>query len=167
MDIISINEYIKFDENLDLYNLIDPTMIYLTEEVVNYKKFKVEKYHEMRIDLIFKDMYDLEANEVGVYLGNIDIILLVNDIDNPLNIKSGMVLRYPAISDFDKFRLVNDTFDKKENIKNRLLVPNKSTKKDKNREVFKENNYSLPPTILDRPKSPVRISDGKLSIGGL
>jgi hypothetical protein len=51
--------------------------------------------------------------------------------------------------------------------RNKLSVPNKSTKKDTNREKYKENNYSLPPVVLSKPREPVRLENGKFSIGGL
>ncbi len=122
----------------------------------------------MRPDLLIRDMYDLSPNEVGLYLGNIDIILFINNIDNPLNIKKGMILSYPSsLEDFDKYRFVEDPDVPKTSAKDRLVVPNKSTKKDKSREKFKENNFSLPPTILDKPRPPVRIENGRFSIGGL
>ena len=172
MDIISINEFVRFDDDLDLYNLFKPTLVYLDDVQgidVTYRDFLVEEYHEMRIDLLFRDMYDLEPNEVGVYLGNIDIICFINDIDNPLNIKRGMTLRYPDIEDFTKFRFSEDQddFGKKEDVKSKLVVPNKSTRKDKSREKFKEAGFSLPPVVLDKPKPPVRIKNGKFSVGGL
>jgi hypothetical protein len=172
MDIISINEFVRFNSDLDLYDLFQPTMVYILDipgGEVAFRNFLVEEYHEMRIDLIFRDMYDLEPNEVGVYLGNIDIICFINDIDNPLNIKKGMTLRYPNIEDFDKFRFSpdQDTFNKKEDVKSKLVVPNKSTRKDSNREKFKENGFSLPPVVLSNPRPPVRIENGRFSVGGL
>jgi hypothetical protein len=172
MDITSINDSVRFDNDLDLYNLFNPTLIYLDDVTgidVTYKDFLVQRYHEMRIDLLFRDMYDLEPNEVGVYLGNIDIICFINDIDNPLNIKRGMNLRYPDIDDFSKFRFTEDqdNFNKKQDVRSKLVVPNKSTKKDKDRQKFKENGFSLPPVVLERPRPPVRIKNGKFSVGGL
>lgn len=172
MDIISINNFIRFNEDLDLFDLSKPTLVYLEDLVginVTYTLFTVEEHHEMRVDLLIRDMYQLEPNEVGVYLGNIDIICFMNDIDNPLNIKKDMVLRFPALSDFEKFRFNEDTddFGKKEDIKLRLVVPNKTTRKDKDRERFKESGFSLPPVVLDKPRQPVRIKDGRFSIGGL
>lgn len=172
MDIISINEFIRFDEDLDLYNLFNPTLIYLDDVPgidVTYRDFLVEEYHEMRVDLLFRDMYELEPNVVGDYIGNIDIICFINDIDNPLNIKRGMTLRYPNIEDFSKFRFREDqdNFNKKSDVRSKLVVPNKSTRKDKNREKFKEGEFSLPPVVSNNPRPPVRIEGGRFSVGGL
>lgn len=171
MDIISINEFVRFDSDLDLYNLISPSLFFINDSLTNIvlKEFTVEEHHEMRIDLVFRDMYELEPNEVGIYLGNIDIICFLNNIDNPLNIKKGMVLKYPQLDDFDRFRFStsDDTFNKKEDVRSKLVVPNKSTRKDKDRSKFKDNGFSIPPVILDKPKPPVRIKNGRFSVGGL
>jgi hypothetical protein len=172
MDIISINQFIRFNSDLELFDLFNPTLLYLDDVPgidVSFKTFLVEEHHEMRIDLLFRDMYELESNEVGIYLGNIDVLCFINDIDNPLNIVKGMSLRYPGLEDFDKFRTSSDSdeFSKKEDVKSKLVVPNKSTRKDKSREKFKEAGYSLPPVVLDKPRPPVRIKNGKFSVGGL
>jgi hypothetical protein len=169
MDIISINKFVRFNEREDLYNLFEPTFVYIIPSDVVYKNFTVEEYHEMRIDLIFRDMYDLEPNSVDAYIGNIDIICFVNDIDNPLNIKKGMVLRYPILEDLDKFRFEQDSdlLNKKNDVRSKLVFPNKSTRKDDNRQKFKDSGFLLPPTILAKPKPPVRIEGGVFSVGGL
>jgi hypothetical protein len=49
-------------------------------------------------------MYGIESSVLHVYLHDVDIILYINNIDNPLSIKEGMLLRYPPIGDMDKFR---------------------------------------------------------------
>jgi len=166
MDIKIINEFVRFDEDLDLFDLAQPYLV--LRDDVNLAEFEIEEWHEMRVDLLFRDMYDLLPNEVGIYLGNLDIILFINNIDNPLNIKKGMTLLYPTnLDDFDKFRFVEDPTVAKTSVKERLVVPNKNTKKDKNREKFKENGFSVPPTVLDKPRPPVRIENGQFSIGGL
>lgn len=165
MDIKIINEFVRFDESLDLFDLTKP---YLYLANVNLSEIEVEEIHEMRVDLLLRDMYDLDPFEVGLYLENIDIILFINNINNPLNIKVGMTLVYPSsLEDFDKYRFVEDPGEPKDSVKERLVVPNKSTKKDPSREKFKENGFSLPPTVLDNPRPPVRIENGQISVGGL
>ncbi len=167
MNIKSINEYVKFDNERDIYNLFDSTFFY--DDTVNFEYFEVLEEHEMRIDLLFRDMYNMESNEVGLYLENIDIILYINSIDNALNIVKGDILKYPPnLEDFDKFRItVDDSGDGIKAAKDKLVVPNKATRKDSDREKFKNNNYSLPPVVLDRPRPPVRIENGRFSVGGL
>jgi len=164
MDIVSINSA-KFDNELDVFNLISPSLFFRTD--VRLSEFEVTIDNEMRIDLIFQSMYDLEPNQVYLF-ENIDIILFINNISNPINIKSGMSLLYPEIEDFSKFRIEPSKIEEeKSSIKEKLVVPNKSTKKDKDREKFKENGFSLPPVVLETPRPPVRINGGRFSIGGL
>lgn len=159
-------KYIKFNSDLDLFDFTEPVFIFDTTSILG--EMTVEEQHEMRIDLIFQTMYNIEPNEVGIYLENIDVILFINGIDNPLNIKKGMTLRYPPIDEIDNFRILEDNFSKsKLSAKDRLTVPNKSTRKDSSREKFKENDYSLPPVVLDVPRAPVRIEGGQFSVGGL
>jgi hypothetical protein len=172
MDIKSLNEFVKFDERLDLFDLVPPSMVYIPHvddfpDAIKLSEFKVERVHEMRIDLLFSDLYGLNPNEVGLYLENIDIICSINNIDNPLNLREGTIIKYPPIEDFDKFRANGDTFIKRNDKSNKILVPNKSTRRDNNRQNFVENGYSLPPVVLDRPRAPVRIEGRKFSIGGI
>lgn len=165
MDIKSILDT-KFSSDLDLFDLTKPSFIFREDLALTDYTVKVE--HEMRIDLMFQDMYDLEPNEVGVYLENIDVICYINNIDNALNIKGGSILRIPSIDDFEKFRVNIDALEEdKLSIKERLVVPNKTTRKDKDREKFKKSDFSLPPVVMDKPRPPVRISNGKFSIGGI
>ena len=93
---------------------------------------------------------------------NIDILLNVNRIDNPLNIKNGDVLRYPSENDIYLFRV---TEDEKQSVQ-KLLNRNKAPKKDSNRKDYIEKNYSLPPTVLQVPTEPVSIVGKDIVIGG-
>ena len=165
MDIKSMREYVRFNNDLDLYDFINPTFRF--DDTVKLNEIKVERWHEMRIDLLFQSMYELEP-VVGFYLENIDVILFINEIDNALNIKEGMIIRYPSLDQIDNFRFIEDNLSRsKTSAKERLVVPNKSTRKDSTREKFKENGYSLPPVVLDVPRAPVRIENGQFSVGGL
>lgn len=166
MDIKSINEYTKIDEDLELFDLTTPSFIWRND--LKLSEYTVEKKHEKRIDLLFQDIYNIESNEVGVHLENIDILLHINNIDNPLSLKKGLVILVPSFKDFDKYRYkLSELESEKTNIRERLVVPNKSTRKDVSRQKFKENNYSLSPVILNEPRRPVRITNSRFSIGGL
>jgi hypothetical protein len=133
--------------------------------------YTVTSDDEMRIDLILQNIYDLDANVVYSYLENIDILLRLNDIDNPLDIRAGMELIYPEIGKFEDFRYSYANEDNPDvNVTKQLGVanlPNKKTKIDPSRQQFIENDYSLPPVVLDTPREPVRIENGRFSIGGL
>lgn len=171
MNIKSINEYIKADDN-DLFNLFNPLFESRTSIIgdIRYLDYVVPKYQDMRIDLIFRDMYGFDGVISVDSLKDIDVILYINNIDNALNIKEGMVLKYPnsieALSSFRVEEEQQDNFDKKE-VTEKLVFPNKSTRKDKSREKFKEDGYSIPPVVLSSPKPPVTIDNGQFSIGGL
>ena len=54
---------------------------------VQYATYKVQKGEEMRIDLVCESIYGSTSH--------IDIILNVNKISNPLNIKEGITIIYP------------------------------------------------------------------------
>ncbi len=168
MDIKSLNEYLKFDNNNGLFDLFTSTFVY--KRNIQLSEYIVERDNEMRLDLIFQRIYNLESNEVGLYLGELDVLLFINGISNPLNIREGMVIKYPTeMGDIQEFRVVNtdDDINNKGKIKERLSFPNKSTRKDKSRETFVKDGFSLPPVVLETPRSPVSIKNGKFSIGGL
>ena len=167
MDIYSLNKQVKFDTAQNLYNLFQPTFIFNT--AVSLQEYEVTRDDEMRIDLIFMNMYQYDVSML-YYLDNIDVLLFINNIDNPLNIKAGMILRYPSPDDFDRFRYTDTLENLSTDVTKQLAtpnLPNKTTKVDPNRQSYLENDYSLPPVVLDVPREPVRIEDGRFSIGGL
>lgn len=150
-----------------LMDLFEPCM-YLNP-TVPLSEYEVKRGEDMRIDLILQNMYNLDPAIVGNYLQHIDILLYINNIDNPLNITEGMILRYPTQSDrFDEFRLVEDDFKTKtKNINKLLAVPNVSGKIDPKRKSYIDNGYSFPPTVRKEPKAAVSIQEGKFYIGGI
>jgi len=168
MDIYSLYKQVKFDTNQNLYNLFQPTLTYNTN--VSLQEYEVTRDDEMRIDLIFMNMYQYDISMLQYYLEGIDVVLFINNIDNPLNIKAGMILRYPNPDDFDRFRYSDDLENLSTDVTKQLAtpnLPNKATKVDPNRQSYLENGYSLSPVVLDVPREPVRIEDGRFSIGGL
>lgn len=168
MDIYSLNNQVKFDTAQNLYNFFQPTFLYNTN--VELEDYEVTRDDEMRIDLIFMNMYQYDITMLHNYLQDIDIILFINNIDNALNIKEGMILKYPSPDDFDRFRYTDTLETLSTDVTKQLAtpnLPNKATKVDPNRQAYLENDYSLPPVVLDVPREPVRIQDGKFSIGGL
>ena len=168
MDIYSLNKQVKFDTTQNLYNLFQPTFIYNSS--VTLQEYEVTMDDEMRIDLIFMNMYQYDISMLQYYLENIDVLLFINNIDNPLNIKAGMILRYPNPDDYDRFRYDDKLETLSTDVTKQLATPNlpsKTTKVDPNRQAYLENDYSLPPVVLDTPREPVRIQDGRFSIGGL
>jgi hypothetical protein len=52
-------------------------------------------------------------------------------------------------------------------VKKKLAVPNKTTRKDNNRSKYVENGYSLPPVVLNTPQAPVRLEGQSIVVGGV
>jgi hypothetical protein len=168
MDVKVLLDYVRLDSNQDgLYDLIEPYVLYRTD--IPLLSYEVEEGEDMRIDLVFQSMYDLDPQSVGLYLDQIDIILNINNIQNPLNIQKGMILIYPnSIESIDQFRITEDDFKKSnDNLNRRLTVPNVSVKVDPKRKQFTDNNFSFPPTVLKNPKPPVSLQNGQIFIGGV
>lgn len=168
-NIASLSNGVRKSVATGLFNLITPT--FQINNNVELLPFTVQRDHEMRIDLIFKDMYVVDTPDPTI-MYDIDVILFINKIDNPLNIKSGQTLYYPSKqSDLQLFRLSEQeelgTRANKSVNQNKLAVPNKSTKKDSSREAFKKNGFSLPPTAQPIPIEPVRIQNQNFTLGGI
>lgn len=175
MEIKSISNYLfrsKSDKDTStflrdgiyLFELNKSTFLY--DPTIQLSEYVVKEEEVMRIDLIYQNMYELTEYDG---FDHIDVILYINNIKNPLNIIKGTILKYPKFEDLDSFRVSNDalTLDKKDSIKRTLSFPNKKTRKDKNRKEYTDNGYSLPPVVLDSPRNPVVVKDGKISVGGL
>jgi hypothetical protein len=139
---------VGFNTNADLYD------------------YTVQKYEEMRIDNVMLSIYP----DYNASLSDVDIILYINGIDNPLNIVEGMNIKYPQYEMLGSFRIfLADTSKVGKNIRDVLstAAPNKSTRKDNSRQKFVENNYLLPPVVLAKTRPPVRTGDGTILIGGM
>ncbi len=156
-------ENIKYDEVSKTYNIQDPSLFNnLSVELFEYE---VQMGETMRPDLIMKSIY---RNNIDI-LENWDVILHINGIENPLNVKEGMTLFYPNSSELDKFRYVikgGELSNNEETTGEEISKVDKSTRKDKKREKFIKGNYQLPPVATDKPKPSVRIEGGDITIGG-
>lgn len=163
MNIMSL-ESLKYNTYTKLYNFYYPVLAYVDTNIdKSLGMYVVQQGEEMRIDLVMMSIYD----DVSV-LKNIDVLLFINNIDNPLNIMEGDVIYYTPIEVLDSYRYSFEPNSRAgENVRRALAVPNKTTKKDSNRRKFIENGYSLPPVVLDESKPPVRVEDDKIVIGGL
>jgi hypothetical protein len=170
MEIKLLSEYLRVSEGDSLYNFFRPVI--LRPSVKNdLLKHEVNQSEEMRIDLIFQNIYELTPQEVGLYLDQIDVLLGLNNIDNPINIRRGSIIYYPEeVGDLDRLRIDRDENRDivKSSVGKKLAVPNKSTRKDNSRSKYNENGFSLPPVVQETPKPPVRIENGnRFSVGGL
>lgn len=135
------------------YDLTQLTFQYRND--VELYQYEIQKGEEMRIDLICESIYGS--------IEYIDIIMRINNIDNPLNVKEGTILRYPDASKVSLFRIIEE---KKSEVQNKIINTNKTTRKDSNRETYLKQGYSLPPVVLEKPTEPVRIEGDNIVIGG-
>lgn len=160
MDIISLSN-LKVDKIKNTYNLYYPQLVYFSKDGLN--EYTVQSGEEMRIDLVMMSIYNTPLS-----LPELDVILFINNIDNPLNIKKGDSILYPPMEALSSYRYeLDDSYKSGENVRKALAVPNKTTLKDPNRKKFLENGYVLPPTVLDDSKPPVRLEGDKIVIGGI
>lgn len=167
MDVKSLFEYIKI--NQDGFSDLFPSTFVFNPDIL-LLEYTTSRDDVMRIDLILQNIYEIEPNEVSSYLNQIDVLLYINNIENPLNIVEGMVIKYPKdIGELDKFRVtnVNDDLNEQSKVREQLAFPRKTTRKDNNRKEFIDNGYALPPVVLDTPRNPVTIENGQFTIGGL
>jgi hypothetical protein len=163
-DIKSLSESIlNLSPNGDFnYSLFSPSFVWGANNP--FSTYVVEKSEEGRIDMIMQSIYGVDLS----YFSDLDIILYLNDIDNPLNILAGTEIIYIQANLLDNYRyrdlgdsVVND------DIKKALSVPNKTTRTDKNRQSFVDNNYSLPPVVSSDNTPPVKVTSNKIIVGGL
>jgi hypothetical protein len=138
----------------NLYNLFDATFKYLTN--ITLQTYIVNKFHEMRIDSVCKEIYKGETKYC-------DFLLDLNNIDNPLNIMEDDILLYVSPDQINYFQLDETTA---KTLRNTYLNANKVSTQDPNRTSYIQNNYSLPPTFLEIPSESVVIRDGKIILGG-
>jgi len=143
----------KFDLNVPSFKMIQPSL----------GSYTVQRGEDMRIDLVMKSIYD------NLYsLKDVDILLYINNIDNPLNIREGMILYYPDSSEFEGYRFYEEvSAAAKKSIKQSLGVLNKTTRVDEKRKKFLDSDYSLPPVVLQESRPSVTMDEFKIKVGGL
>lgn len=143
----------QWDLNVPSMKLVD----------VGLSTYTVQRGEDMRIDLVMKSIYD------DIYtFSEIDIILYINGIDNPLNIREGMVLYYPPSEALETFRYYESgKVATNKSIKQRLGVLNKTTRVDEKRKKFLDANYSLPPVVLPEARPAVTMDEKNIIVGGL
>lgn len=169
MDIISLNTQVdRLQEEGALFDLFKATIknFYNGSEL---KEYIVPVEEEMRIDLIMKSMYDLEFSMISDYYGEIDVLLIINNIDNPLNIKRDQVLYYPKLNDLSTYRITEET-DLSVGSNGALRAisyPSKKTRVDGSRSSYNQSGLALPPTAKGKPRDAASFKNGNYSIGGL
>ena len=140
-------------DNNGNYDLTQLTFQLQLDGSIIYSQYEVQQGEEMRIDLVCQSIY-----------GNtkyVDILLDVNNIDNPLNIKEGSMITFPTNNiDLLRYSGVDNTSDILT-----LANSNKSTRKDATRKQYTENNLSLPPTTLEQTTNQFDITGDNIVLG--
>ena len=164
-DIKSLSESIlsigKFTGEKE-YSLFSPSFIWGANNP--FSTYIVEPHEEGRVDLIMQSIYGTDID----YFSDLDVLLYLNGIDNPLNILAGTEIIYVEPDLLDNYRYTEfggAVIDS--DIKKMLSVPNKTTRIDKNRQSFVDNNYSLPPVVSSNNTPPVLLTNDKIIVGGL
>ena len=153
MNISDIDKLKRNPENENLFNLTTVTF-QATWQGVNYNLYRVKKGEEMRIDLVCNSIYG--------NIDHVDIILSVNNISNPLNIKEGTTIIYPNIEQIEKLRPQEVAV---ENTQKLLANKDKSTKVDPSRQAYVEQNFNLPPTVMDTPTEQIKVAGNNIRVG--
>jgi hypothetical protein len=150
-DITSLSKDIGQD---DLYNLF--ALTYQQPANIPTEDYTVTPEEEMRIDLISQNIYSS--------VDYADFLLDLNSIDNPLNIKSGDIIKYTSVDRIGDSRSSSAIDASTREI---ILNNNKSTRKDPNRKNYIDQGYSLPPNFLQNPTPPIQIVGSSLVINPL
>jgi hypothetical protein len=152
MKLYDLDKLIRDTKQDNLYNFFDPT--FKMNIGINLQSHVVAPEEEMRIDLVCNNIYNSTEQ--------VDFLLDLNDIDNPLNIMSGDNILYASITAIPEYRI--KTIDNN-NARAKLLNANKSSRRDDNRKKYLDENYALPPTFVESPEAPVKISNNQIIIG--
>jgi len=159
MDIEYFN-LVKYSNDLKRYALETPSHVYS-----NYilEEYTVQDHEEMRFDLIIESIY-----ETNLYYEYLDVILYVNNIDNPLNVLTGQKILYPRKEDLDSYRMeIQKTEILGDNNKNMNGNHTKVNRVDKNRADFINNNYTLNPVQSPDNQKSIKIENNNVVISGL
>jgi hypothetical protein len=152
MKLYDLYKLIRDTKQNNLYNFFDPT--FKMNIGINLREHIVAPEEEMRIDLVCNNIYNS--------IEQVDFLLDLNDIDNPLNIMEGDQILYASVTAIPEYRV--KTIDNN-NARAKLLNANKSSRKDDNRKKYLDESYVLPPTFVETPEAPVKISNNQIVIG--
>lgn len=146
-------ELLNRDPNQDnLYDLTQNNLKFVPNLPSTY--FVLSDEEEMRADLVSYAIY----NNVD----NIDYLLSLNDIDNPLNLMSGDYIKWINPT---KLNLIEINLSKVDTVSLGLLNTNKKTQIDPSRQVYVANGYSFPPTFNEAGGPPAAISGNTIILG--
>ena len=147
---------IKRENQDELYDLTRSSFSY-NKDILdrNSNVYIVEKFDEMRLDNICRNIYGSTDY--------VDFLCDLNNITNPLLIKEGMEIIYVPENLIPAFRPERSNEEK---VRNKINNKRKKTKIDPNRKKHQEEkSQSLPPTITKKDYNPIKYKDGKIRIG--
>jgi len=147
MNIYDLNTLISDEDGL--FNLDQRTFNYSLS--IPFTQYVVDRSEEMRIDLVSRSIYQ-SVNYVG-------FLMYFNNIDNPMNIKSGDVINYISLDQISSFQVSQDENTSQDFLNNL----NRDTIVDSNRIDYL--NQSNNPTFNTRPVEQVVDRKGVIIIG--
>lgn len=133
----------------DQYNLDQRTFNWSLS--VPFEQYIVDRSEEMRIDLICQSIYG--------NIDNIGFLMYYNNIDNPMNIKSGDSIRFISEDLIGLFKISSDERTSREFLEGL----NRGSQVDPNRTDY--NNLSNNPTFNSQPVEQVVDRNGVIIIG--
>jgi hypothetical protein len=145
-----LSSLVRDERQQNLYDMFAATFVNTGGALEEYV---VGPEDEMRIDLICHKIYQ-NTNQI-------DLILNINGIVNPLNIMAGDVIKYPSETNLEEYKV---SPAKAPSQANAMITPNRANIKDPRRQEFVENNYQLPPTMLPSPVSPIVVGRNEIFI---
>ena len=151
MELYDINQLVKNDGSGDFYDLFE--IFFRVDELTNFRLYTVQRGEEMRMDLVCQSIYDNTQY--------VDFLCNLNKISNPLNIKFGDTMLYVDREFIERFRVKPKTQTEQQVI----AKSNRGTLQDKSRQDYIENNFSLPPNVLERPSEQVLIKGSVIKLG--
>lgn len=151
------NNYVD-DEDLR-YSLFSTNIVTNNIDYSTMNECVIMRDDVMRIDTLMRRLYGNNPYAMQ-YL---DIILKINNIDNPFNLNEGQVIYYPPMERIEMYTIEeSDDKDTTESIRNAISTPSKQ-RYDKNRKEYVDS-YSLPPTMTSESEYPIKINDNKIVI---
>ena len=151
MELYDIDNLVKNDGSGDFYDLFQ--IFFQDNNDANFKLYTVQRGEEMRMDLVSQSIY----NDIKY----VDFLCNLNRILNPLNIKIGDRMIYVDVDAIEAFRVKPKT----QTVQQVIAKSNRGTQQDKSRQDYVENNFSLPPNVLERPAEQVLIKGSVIKLG--
>lgn len=151
-------ETLKRENNATLYDLSEITFLYnKVEKDRNSILYTTTEDDDMRLDLICDKLFG-DVNQI-------DFLCNLNNIKNPLLVKSNLDILYVPLSSLPAF--VPEDSENNAMVRRTISNKRKASVIDPKRIKFLEDkSQSLPPTITKKDYNPVKYKDGKISIGG-